>query len=76
MAKDKTRKAVSHDHMPKAKFKKGDTLRLTRPVNGTDPGHKVEVLDVQFDGAVFICKMLTGPIHGQTVRIAAPDLKK
>lgn len=58
------------------KGKDADVLVLTGEVNGMVKGTKVQVEQVQFNGAVFICNILTGPKHGGTVRVRACDVTK
>ena len=64
-----------HAHFERKSLKVGDEISLTKEVESMAPGTLGKVAGIQFDGAVFIIEILTGPRHGETFRIKAEDLK-
>lgn len=67
--------ADKHAHFERKNFAVGDEVFLTANVESMAPGTLGKVAEIQFDGAVFVVKILTGPRHGETFRIKASDLK-
>jgi hypothetical protein len=64
------------DRFAKKPFCVGEVLLTNAEINGMPTKTAVEVTAVQFNGAVFVVKILNGPKHGTTLRIKASDLTK
>jgi len=64
-----------HAHFERKNLVVGDEVLLTANVESMAPGTLGKVAEIQFDGAVFVVEILTGPRHGETFRIKASDLK-
>ncbi len=71
----KTVKKVAEMNSIKKGFAIGDKVQTISEIKGMWKGIQCEIKSIEFNGAVFKVKCLTGMLHGKTIRVRAADLE-
>lgn len=71
----KTVKKAAEMNSIKKDFAIGDKVQTISEIKGMWKGILCEIKSIEFNGAVFKIKCLTGKLHGKTIRVRAADLE-